>query len=89
MRKASIQHLFDKHLPGWRDRLAAQRYTERAAAQEIKVEDDQKLMPVQFHAGKNAYFAGDWVQGVGQLSELSFSSGYEVGTRILHRAGLR
>lgn len=89
MRKESIQKLFDKHLPGWRDQLAAQRYTERAAAQEIKVEDDQKLMPVQFHACKNAYFAGDWVQGVGQLSELSFSSGYEVGTRILHRAGLR
>lgn len=85
MRKDAIQSLFDKHLPGWRDELVAQRYTERAAAQEIKVEDDQKLMPVQFHACSNAYFAGDWVQGVGQLSELSFSSGYEAGSRVLER----
>jgi 15-cis-phytoene desaturase len=85
LRKASIEHLFDKHLPGWQEQLVAKRYTERAAVQEIKVEDDQKLMPVQFHASPNTYFAGDWVQGVGQLSELSFSSGYEVGNRILHR----
>ncbi|ARU61600.1 phytoene dehydrogenase [Tumebacillus avium] len=85
MRKEAIERLFDKHLPGWRDQLAAKRYTERAAAQEIKVEDDQQLMPVQFHACSNAYFAGDWVQGVGQLSELSFSSGYEVGERILRK----
>lgn len=82
-RKGDIEALFDKHLPGWRDELAAKRYTERAAAQEIKVEDDQRLLPVQFHACPNAFFAGDWVQGVGQLSELSFSSGYEVGNRIL------
>lgn len=83
VRKNDIEALFDKHQPGWRDQLVAKRYTERAAAQEIKVEDDQKLLPVQFHACANAYFAGDWVQGVGQLSELSFSSGYEVGDRIL------
>lgn len=87
-RKDAIQALFDKHLPGWRDELVAQRYTERAAAQEIKVEDDQKLMPVQFHSCANATFAGDWVQGVGQLSELSFSSGWEAGNRVLHRVNL-
>ncbi|MFC4767792.1 phytoene desaturase family protein [Effusibacillus consociatus] len=81
--KAAIEHLFDKHLPGWRDELAAQRYTERAAAQEIKMEDDQRLLPVKFHVTPNAYFAGDWVEGVGMLSELSFSSAYEAGSRIL------
>lgn len=82
-RKEAIQALFDKHLPGWRDELVAQRYTEKAAAQELKVEDDQQLMPVQFHACSNAFFSGDWVEGVGQLSELSFSSGYEAATRVL------
>lgn len=87
-RKEAIQALFDKHLPGWRDELVAQRYTERAAVQEIKVEDDQKLMPVQFHSCSNAVFAGDWVQGVGQLSELSFSSAWEAGNRIVHRVRL-
>ena len=71
-----------------RDELVAKRYTEKASVQEIKVEDDQKLMPVQFHACRNAVFAGDWVQGVGQLSELSFSSGYEAVTRVMHRAKL-
>ncbi|WP_081857163.1 phytoene desaturase family protein [Tumebacillus flagellatus] len=87
-RKDAIEALFDKHLPGWRDELVAKRYTERAAAQEIKVEDDQKLMPVQFHSCANAVFAGDWVQGVGQLSELSFSSGWEAGNRVMHRVTL-
>jgi protoporphyrinogen oxidase len=81
--KEAIETLFDKHLPGWREELVAQRYTERASAQEIKVEDDQRLMPVKFHVSPNAYFAGDWVQGVGMLSELSFSSAYEAGNRIL------
>ncbi|MGB8955475.1 MAG: FAD-dependent oxidoreductase [Tumebacillaceae bacterium] len=88
MRKENIEALFDKHLPGWRDELVAKRYTEKASVQEIKVEDDQRLMPVQFHACSNAVFAGDWVQGVGQLSELSFSSGYEAATRLMHRVKL-
>jgi 15-cis-phytoene desaturase len=87
-RKEAIEALFDKHLPGWREQLAAKRFTERAAVQEIKVEDDQKLMPVQFHACSNAFFAGDWVQGAGQLSELSFSSAYEAAERILRKSSL-
>jgi hypothetical protein len=29
------------------------------------------------------YFAGDWCKGEGQLSELSFSSAYEVTSRIM------
>ncbi|WP_018132008.1 phytoene desaturase family protein [Effusibacillus pohliae] len=83
--KQTIEQLFNKHLPGWREQLVAQRYTERASAQEIKVEDDQRLLPVRFHACPNAYFAGDWVEGVGMLSELSFSSAYEAGNRILQK----
>jgi hypothetical protein len=52
---------------------------------EIKGIDDQRLMPVKFYRLPNAYFAGDWCQGEGQLSELSFTSAYEVTSRIMKR----
>jgi 15-cis-phytoene desaturase len=80
--KAALERIYDKHFTGWRDHLVVHRFTERAVAQEIKVYGDQRLMPVQFVSLKNAYFAGDWCEGEGQLSELSFSSGYEVARRI-------
>jgi hypothetical protein len=40
-------------------------------------------MPVKLYSLANAYFAGDWCEGEGQLSELSFSSAYDACTRIL------
>ncbi|MBA4493108.1 phytoene desaturase family protein [Paenactinomyces guangxiensis] len=78
-----IETVYDKHFPGWRDRLVAKRVSKKATVQEIKCIDDQRLMPVKFYSLPNAYFAGDWCQGEGQLSELSFSSAYEVTSRII------
>ncbi len=78
-----IESVYDKHFPGWRERLVAKRVSKKAVVQEIKCIDDQRLMPVKFYSMKNAYFAGDWCQGNGQLSELSFSSAYEVTRRIM------
>lgn len=80
---ASIEQVYDKHFPGWRDRLVAKRLSKKAIVQEIKCIDDQRLMPTKFYSLPNAYFAGDWCQGKGQLSELSFSSAYEVTGRIM------
>jgi 15-cis-phytoene desaturase len=82
---AFIESLYDKHYPGWRNRLVARRISKRATVQEIKCVDDQRLMPVKFYSLDNAYFAGDWCEGEGQLSELSFSSAYEATERILAR----
>jgi 15-cis-phytoene desaturase len=78
-----IESVYDKHFPGWRDRLVAKRVSKKATVQEIKCIDDQRLMPVKFHSLPNAYFAGDWCQGKGQLSELSFTSAYEATRRIM------
>lgn len=80
---ALIESVYDKHFPGWRDLLVAKRVSKRATVQEIKCIDDQRLMPVKFYSLSNAYFAGDWCKGDGQLSELSFSSAYEVTRRIM------
>jgi phytoene dehydrogenase-like protein len=78
-----IESVYDKHFAGWRDVLAAKRLSKKATVQEIKSIDDQQLMPVQFYSLKDAYFAGDWCHGEGQLSELSFTSAYEVTNRIM------
>lgn len=80
---SSIESVYDKHYPGWRDLLVAKRLSKRATVQEIKCVEDQRLMPIQFYSLDNSYFAGDWCQGEGQLSELSFSSAYEVTQRIV------
>jgi phytoene dehydrogenase-like protein len=80
---AAIEAVYDKHFPGWRERLVAKRVSKKAVVQEIKCIDDQRLMPVKFYSLPNAYFAGDWCQGEGQLSELSFSSAYNVTSRIM------
>ncbi len=84
-RIAFIESLYDKHFAGWRERVVAKRISKRATVQEIKCVDDQRLMPVKFYSLANAYFAGDWCEGEGQLSELSFSSAYEATERILAR----
>ena len=81
-----IEAVYDKHFPSWRDRLVTKRLSKRATVQEIKCIDDQRLMPVKFYGLANAYFAGDWCQGKGQLSELSFSSAYEATSRIMQLA---
>jgi len=80
---AALEALYDKHFPGWREALVAKRVSKRATVQEIKCIDDQRLIPVKLYSLANAYFAGDWCQGEGQLSELSFSSAYEVAERIM------
>jgi 15-cis-phytoene desaturase len=80
---AVIESVYDKHFPGWRDRLVAKRVSKKAVVQEIKCIDDQRLMPVKFYSLQNVFFAGDWCRGEGQLSELSFSSAYEVTRRIM------
>lgn len=79
----NIETIYDKHYPGWRDRLVVKRLSKRATVQEIKCIDDQRLMPVKFYGLSNAYFAGDWCKGNGQLSELSFSSAYNVTNRLM------
>jgi 15-cis-phytoene desaturase len=78
-----LEGLYDRHFPGWREVLVAKRVSKRATVQEIKLIDDQRLMPTKLHSLTNAYFAGDWCEGEGQLSELSFSSAYQVSERIL------
>ncbi|WP_139488708.1 phytoene desaturase family protein [Brevibacillus dissolubilis] len=81
--KAKIEQMYDKHFQGWRDKLVVPRVSTRAVVQEIKWTMNQQPMPLFFPDYRNLFFAGDWCQGQGQLSELSFSSAYEASNLIL------
>ncbi|MFY0546207.1 phytoene desaturase family protein [Brevibacillus sp. H7] len=84
-RKAEIEQLYDKHFPGWREELVVPRVSTRAVVQEIKWTMNQKPMPIFLPDYRNLFFAGDWCEGQGQLSELSFSSAYESSKLILEK----
>ncbi len=84
-RKAEIEQLYDKHFPGWREELVVPRVSTRAVVQEIKWTMTQKPMPTFLPDYRNLFFAGDWCEGQGQLSELSFSSAYQVSNLILEK----
>lgn len=81
--KQKIEQLYDKHFPGWREELVVPRMSQRAVVQEIKWTMHQQAMPVFFPEYRNLFFAGDWCQGQGQLSELSFSSALSACEMIL------
>nr|WP_269745642.1 NAD(P)/FAD-dependent oxidoreductase [Brevibacillus borstelensis] len=84
-RKQEIEQLYDKHFPGWREELVVPRVSTRAVVQEIKWTMNQEALPISLPDYRNLFFAGDWCEGQGQLSELSFSSAYEVSKLILSK----
>lgn len=83
--KKQIEILYDKHFHGWREQLAVHRISKRASAQEIKWVLNQEPMALYFPDYRNLFFAGDWCEGQGQLSELSFSSAWETSQLILQK----
>lgn len=83
--KEKIEALYDKHFTGWREQLAVNRISKKAVVQEIKWNVHQEAMPTYFPDLRNTFFAGDWCEGQGQLSELSFSSAYEISHIILKK----
>jgi 15-cis-phytoene desaturase len=81
----NIENMYDKHFHGWRDQLVVPRVSKRAIAQEISWTMHQKPLPVNVPDMRNVFFAGDWCEGKGQLSELSFTSAYESSQKILNK----
>lgn len=77
-----MEHFYDTHFDGWREQLVTKRVSKKAIVQEIKSQMGQSLMPIHFTNMKNVWFAGDWCEGQGQLSELSFSSAMNVANQI-------
>ncbi|MBU9724061.1 MULTISPECIES: phytoene desaturase family protein [Bacillaceae] len=87
--KERIEDFYDKHYPGWRKHLVIPRVSKVAVVQAIKWTMHQRGLPTSFPQLPNVHFAGDWCQGEGQLSELSFSSSYKVCQRILEEEAAR
>ncbi|ADU30027.1 phytoene desaturase family protein [Evansella cellulosilytica] len=80
-----IEDFYDKHFEGWRKQLVVPRVSKVAVVQAIKWTMHQRGLPTSFSTLDNTFFAGDWCQGVGQLSELSFSSAYDVCQKIIKK----
>lgn len=82
--KQKIEEFFDKHFSGWREQLVVPRISQRAIVQEIQWNMTQQAMPLYFMPIRNSFFCGDWCEGQGQLSELSFSSAYNVSDLVIN-----
>ena len=82
--KQKVETLFDKKFAGWREQLVVPRISQRAVVQEIQWNITQQAMPHYFMPIRNSFFCGDWCEGQGQLSELSFSSAYEVSELVIN-----
>ncbi|UJW57605.1 NAD(P)/FAD-dependent oxidoreductase [Bacillus sp. A116_S68] len=80
-----MERFYDKHFPGWRKTLAIPRASKKPVLQAIRWTMNQRGLPLHFEALPNVFFAGDWCQGYGQLSEVSFSSAYLVSKSILNQ----
>ncbi len=78
-----MEYFYDKHFPGWRKQLVIPRASKKPVLQAIRWSMNQRGLPTHFDKLPNVHFAGDWCQGTGQLSELSFSSAYLVSQKIL------
>ncbi|MCD8508974.1 MAG: hypothetical protein LRY73_03180 [Bacillus sp. (in: Bacteria)] len=61
------------------------RVSKVAVVQAIKWTMHQRGLPTHLPKIVNCFFAGDWCRGAGQLSELSFSSAYDVCQQIIKK----
>ncbi|UOF89978.1 FAD-dependent oxidoreductase [Fodinisporobacter ferrooxydans] len=86
--KKNIEDMYDKYFSGWRDELVVPRISQKAVVQEIKWNMHQQAMPLFFPEYRNLFFAGDWCEGQGQLSELSFSSAYQSSQYIMQKQSM-
>ncbi len=71
---SQVEDLYDKFYSGWREQLAFTRITERATVQAIGWRAGQIRLPSVFPAVENCFFAGDWCEGEGSVSDIAFFS---------------
>jgi 15-cis-phytoene desaturase len=69
-----VEDLYDKFYAGWREQLAFTRVTERATVQVIGWRSGQMRLPTAFRNVGNCFFAGDWCEGEGSVSDIAFYS---------------
>ena len=69
-----VEDLYDKFYAGWREQLAFTRVTERATVQVIGWRSGQMRLPATFPNVESCFFAGDWCEGEGSVSDIVFYS---------------
>ncbi len=80
-----MEHLFDKHYPGWREATAVKRVSKKAMVSSVKNIASNSLLPNRVE-NIPFYFCGDGCVGKGELAERSFSSARSVAQSILEEA---
>jgi 15-cis-phytoene desaturase len=70
---------------GWREQLAFTRVTERATVQVIGWWSGQMRLPASFPNVGNCFFAGDWCEGEGSVSDIAFSSALRAVDEIMQQ----
>lgn len=78
-----MEELFDRHYPGWRDKILVKRVSKKAMVQSVKNVKGNKLLPVQVD-NVPFYFCGDGCEGKGELAERAFSSARHVADIVLN-----
>lgn len=77
-----MEHLFDRHYPGWRDEMAVKRVSKKAMVASVKNVHTNRLLPNRVE-NVPFYFCGDGCIGKGELAERAFASAHNVAQMIL------
>lgn len=84
-KQQSMEALFDRHYPGWRDVIAVKRVSKKAMVSSVKNIDGNELLPTRVE-NLPFYFCGDGCVGKGELAERAFSSARSVASSLLEEA---
>lgn len=77
-----VESLYDRHYPGWRDVLVFKRVLEQATVQAVSPASGQRRFPAHFTEVHGVYFAGDWCEGEGSVSDVAFYSAWQAANQL-------
>ncbi|USB31604.1 FAD-dependent oxidoreductase [Paenibacillus sp. YPG26] len=78
----SMESLFDKYYPGWREAVEVKRVSKKAMVSSVKNISTNRLLPNRL-PDVPFFFCGDGCVGKGELAERAFSSGRKVALKLL------
>lgn len=84
-KQETMEALFDKYYPGWREALTVKRVSKKAMVSSVKNIEGNELLPVRVE-NVPFLFCGDGCVGKGELAERAFSSARTAAKVLLEEA---
>ena len=81
-RRNAIESVLDRYYAGWRETLVFSRVVDQAVIQGIGWGSKQKRLPIHFPQFANVFFAGDWCDAEGSVSDVAFHSALQVASSL-------